>query len=149
MRAYTVIGEDLWTAPGTRDSTKPGLKARVWQVDQPGTTSLANRTHRAEQELAGIIGPNVADLTGATAGIFNIDMVNWNQEYAVKLRLRSVASAMAGMEDAGERSGRRARSGPTSAPAEAGNRSEGSQESSDSGSPADAAKSILRGLFGR
>jgi hypothetical protein len=74
---------------------------------------------------------------------------DWNQEYAVKLRLRSVASAMAGMEEAGERSGRRARPGQNSGPADTGNRNEGSQEQSDSGSPADAAKSILRGLFGR
>ena len=82
VAAYTVISEDLWTAPGTVDTAKPGLKARVWQVDQPGSNSLVNRTHRAEQELAGIIGPNVADLTGATNGVFYVDMVNWNQDYA-------------------------------------------------------------------
>jgi hypothetical protein len=82
VATYTVIADDLWTAPGTGDAAKPGMKARVWQVDQPGSTSLANRTHRAEQELAGIIGPNVADLTSATDGVFNIDMVNWNQDYA-------------------------------------------------------------------
>ena len=74
---------------------------------------------------------------------------DWNQEYAVKLRLRSVASAMAGMEDAGERPGRRARSSPNAGPSDAGSRSESSQEQGESGSPTDAAKSILRGLFGR
>ena len=79
---FPVISQDLWTAAGTVDTTKPGLKARVWQVDQPGSNSLVTRTHRAEQELAGIIGPNVADLTGATNGVFSIDMVNWNQDYA-------------------------------------------------------------------
>jgi len=80
--------------------------------------------------------------------------VDWNQEYAVKLRLRSHASAMAGMEDAGERGGRRARSSPNAGPPDAGSRGEAgrgeaSQDKSESGSPADAAKSILRGIFGR
>lgn len=78
---FPVLNEDLWTAPGTGDSTKTGLKARVWQVDQWGTTTLGLRTHQAEQELAGIIGPNVADLTSAVNGVFNIDLVNWNQNY--------------------------------------------------------------------
>lgn len=77
---YTVLSEDVVTDPGTGDTTKPGMKVRVWQVDQPGSNSLVNRTHRAEQELAGIIGPNVADLTAATAGVFNLDVINWNQD---------------------------------------------------------------------
>lgn len=80
--------------------------------------------------------------------------VDWHQEYAVKLRLRSAASVMAGMEDAGERAGRRSRAGPNPGPSEPasrseGGRGEGSQEKSEPGSPADAAKSILRGIFGR
>ncbi len=78
---YSVLSESVRTDVGTGDSTKPGLKARVWQVDQPGTTSLANRTHRAEQELAGVIGANVADLTAATGGVFSSDVINWNQAY--------------------------------------------------------------------
>lgn len=78
---FPTISEDVWTALGTGDATKPGMKARVWQVDQPGGNNLGNRTHRAEQELAGIIGPNVADLTLATDGVFALDLVNWNQAW--------------------------------------------------------------------
>ncbi|HRZ35284.1 MAG TPA: hypothetical protein P5534_02860 [Candidatus Paceibacterota bacterium] len=79
---FEAVGTDLWTAPGTGDSTKPGLKARVWQIDQLGTVGLLNYVRRAEQELAGIIGPNVADMTTAVDGAFNVDLVNWNQDHA-------------------------------------------------------------------
>lgn len=79
---FEEVGTDLWTAPGTGDSTKPGFKARVWQIDQLGTVGLLNYVWRAEQELAGIIGPNVADLTTAVEGVFNVDLVNWNQDHA-------------------------------------------------------------------
>ncbi len=79
---FEAIGTDLWTAPGTGDSTKPGLAARVWQIDQLGTVGLLNYVRRAEQELAGIIGPNVADMTTAVDGAFNVNLVNWNQDYA-------------------------------------------------------------------
>lgn len=75
------ISQDLWTAPGTGDSTKPGLKARVWQVDVLGTVIPINYVYRAEQELAGALGPNVADLNLATDGIFTNDVVNWNQDW--------------------------------------------------------------------
>jgi hypothetical protein len=75
---------------------------------------------------------------------------DWNQEYAVKLRLRSFTSAMAGMEDAGDRPARRARTGPNAGPArDSGTQREGGEEQSETGSPTDAAKSILRGIFGR
>ncbi|HRZ35532.1 MAG TPA: hypothetical protein P5534_04130 [Candidatus Paceibacterota bacterium] len=78
VATYTVLSDCLWTAPGTADTAKPGLKARVWQVDQLGTVGLLNYVHRAEQELAGVIGPNVADLTEAADGWFVCDMINWN-----------------------------------------------------------------------
>jgi len=79
---YFLLTDDTWTAPGTGDTSKPGLKARLWQVDQLGTVGLVNYSYRVEQELAGVIGPNVADLSGATAGLFNLDLINWNQDYA-------------------------------------------------------------------
>ncbi len=78
VATYSVISDCLWTAPGTGDASKPGLKARVWQIDQLGTVGLLNYVHRAEQELAGAIGPNVADLTEAVDGWFVCDMINWN-----------------------------------------------------------------------
>ncbi len=66
---------------GSGDANAPGFKARVYQVDGPGGVTLANIVSRAEQELAGIIGPNVADLSQAQNGIFNIPgVINWNQE---------------------------------------------------------------------
>ncbi|MBI4324520.1 MAG: hypothetical protein HY674_04580, partial [Chloroflexi bacterium] len=71
----------LATPVGSGDATKPGFKARVYQVNQQGGTATINRVSRAEQELAGAIGPNVADLTGAVDGIFNVDtIINWNQD---------------------------------------------------------------------
>lgn len=75
---------------------------------------------------------------------------DWNQEYAVKLRLRTTASAMAGMEDAGGRPSRATRAGADqgSAP-DTGTARESGQDSSGGSTPADAAKSILRGIFGR
>ncbi|MGC8990088.1 MAG: PA domain-containing protein, partial [Verrucomicrobiia bacterium] len=82
VAAYSVLSEDLWTALGTGDATKPGFKARVWQLDQVGSNTIVNRTHRAEQELAGIIGPNVADLSQAIDGWFYCDVINWDQDLA-------------------------------------------------------------------
>lgn len=66
--------------PGTGVSNQRGFKARIYQVDQAGTVGLQANFYRAEQELAGIIGPNVADLTGAVNGVFAADVINWNQD---------------------------------------------------------------------
>ena len=83
VATYSVLTEDLWTAPGTGDTTKKGFKARVYQVDQLGTVGTVNYIYRAEQELAGVIGPNVADLSLATDGWFYIDgVINWDQDLA-------------------------------------------------------------------
>lgn len=66
---------------GSGDANKPGFNARVYQVSQQGATALYNSEDRAEQELAGIIGPNVADLSAAVNGVFQISgTINWNQE---------------------------------------------------------------------
>ena len=48
------LSEDAWSAIGSGDNTKPGFKARVWQIDQLATMGLSNYGHRAEQELAGV-----------------------------------------------------------------------------------------------
>lgn len=82
VATYTVLPEDLWTAPGTGDATKKGFKARVWQVEARANTTV-NRIYRAEQELVGAVGPNVADLSLATDGWFYIDgVINWDQDLA-------------------------------------------------------------------
>ncbi|MBM3878407.1 MAG: hypothetical protein FJ387_01615 [Verrucomicrobia bacterium] len=68
---------------GSADAAKPGFNARIYQVDpnNKATAELPNTVPRAEQELAGLVGPNVADLTGAVGGIFQVaGMINWNQE---------------------------------------------------------------------
>jgi hypothetical protein len=68
------------SAPGT--GTTPGFKARIYQVDETGGNAPVNQVARAEQELAGILGPNVADLTTSTGGSWVInDFINWNQEF--------------------------------------------------------------------
>jgi hypothetical protein len=71
----------LRSAPGSGGVA--GFNARVHQVAPGGTTGLPNFIYRAEQQLAGIIDPNAADLTAAVDGIFRIPgIINWNQDYA-------------------------------------------------------------------
>ncbi len=65
-------------ALGAGDTNKFGFKARTYQVDPAFTpyhtnvvtigTTIPNRIHVAEQILAGMWGPNVANLAGATDG---------------------------------------------------------------------------------
>lgn len=72
---------ELASPVGSGHADKPGFIARVYQVDQQGSTVSVNQTSRAEQELAGLLGPNVADLSGAVDGVFLIDtIINWNQD---------------------------------------------------------------------
>lgn len=77
VEAYTTLAGG--SAPGSGTAGEPGFKGRVYQI-ATGTTTAANVVSRAEQELAGLMGPNVADLTSATNGIFNIDtVINFDQ----------------------------------------------------------------------
>lgn len=67
------------TAPGTGVEGAPGFEGRVYQIDQTGGITAGLNIARAEQELAGIIGPNVATETG----VFAIaDVLNFNQDFA-------------------------------------------------------------------
>jgi hypothetical protein len=70
---------------GSGDATKPGFRAKINQADQLGATVLPSMILRAEQQLAGLYGTNVANLTGADAAGFvaDADVINWNQELGV------------------------------------------------------------------
>ena len=71
----TDVRSDLGSG-GTR-----GFRARVNQVNQIGSTGLPTFIYRAEQQLAGIIDTNSANLSGAVNGVFNISgIINWNQD---------------------------------------------------------------------
>ena len=78
---YSALPSEIASPLGSEDSSKPGFKARIYQVNQTGSNGLPNRFERAEQQLAGLIDVNVADLTAAKNGIFEItDVINFNQD---------------------------------------------------------------------
>ena len=87
--SYVTLTTDLWSDSNSTDKTKPGFNVRIHQVD-PGDTILgtggetsgeaqgrytANIIESAEAQLAGLYGPNVADLTLAVNGIFAVPTV--------------------------------------------------------------------------
>jgi hypothetical protein len=70
---YVTLQECLRTATGT--GTSPGMNWRTHQLDQ--TATRANSVAAAEAQL---LNPNnAADLSLATAGVFQIDYVNFEQ----------------------------------------------------------------------
>ena len=86
---YATLTTDLWSPAGSADTSKPGFNVRIHQVD-PGDTVLgtggetsgeaqgrytANVIESAEAQLAGLYGPNVADLTTAVGGVFAVPTV--------------------------------------------------------------------------
>jgi len=72
----TVIPASFATPTANVDTTKSGFSIRTHQLETaPATTSI----QRAEDQLAGNLGANVADLTGATGGIFVKPLVNFDQ----------------------------------------------------------------------
>lgn len=87
--SYVTLTTDLWSDLNSTDKTKPGFNVRIHQVD-PGDTILgtggetsgeaqgrytANIIESAEAQLAGLYGPNVADLTLAVNGVFAVPTV--------------------------------------------------------------------------
>jgi hypothetical protein len=81
---YPTLPTALRTALGTEDTTKPGFNVNVYQVDtltDPNAyrVDLEDDVGLSETVLAGLLGPNVADLSGAAAGntyaITNV--INW------------------------------------------------------------------------
>ena len=62
------------------DVTKSGFKLRVHQTEQTQGTATADR---AERQLAGLLAPNVADLTAANPdGTFDVELINLDQDGA-------------------------------------------------------------------
>lgn len=83
---FLTLPESLRTAPGSEDATKPGFEVRVYQVapvepgdPAPAQINIPSSIAFLENVLDGQVGPNTADLTGATTGnAFAVsDVVNW------------------------------------------------------------------------
>ncbi|MFO1500886.1 MAG: hypothetical protein U1G07_21275 [Verrucomicrobiota bacterium] len=70
----TVIPAGFAAAPNTVDTTKPGFSVRVHQLaDAP---AAGNTIQRAEDQLAGNLGANIADLSQAVGGVFTRNVIN-------------------------------------------------------------------------
>jgi hypothetical protein len=69
----------LATAVGSGDATKPGFLVTPYQVDNT-SGNTENNNEATESELAGLYGPNIADLTGAVNGVLSIPgYLNWDR----------------------------------------------------------------------
>lgn len=85
VAAYQTLSTALRTDVGTGRASEPGFVVRISQVagnSAAGTVNtLENDNEVAEGHLAGGFGPNIADLSQATGGVFNIsDIINFNQD---------------------------------------------------------------------
>ncbi|MBI3192013.1 MAG: hypothetical protein HYZ36_05050, partial [Pedosphaera parvula] len=65
---YIALPANLVTATGAVDKTKPGFRIRPYETEENNPNSLA----WTEEQLAGLHGPNLADLSGADASGFYI-----------------------------------------------------------------------------
>ncbi|HKS37018.1 MAG TPA: PA domain-containing protein [Verrucomicrobiae bacterium] len=84
---YLTLPASLGSPLGSEDTTKPGFNVSVYQVDtlvQPDPPTVQQIDLPAsigfsEAVLAGLVGPNIADLTGAAAGnTFDVPgVINW------------------------------------------------------------------------
>jgi hypothetical protein len=80
---YRPLPASIATALGT--GAQPGMRWSTHQI----STNRGNAIALAEQQLAGGLGPNTADLTGAVNGFFNIDFVNFEQGAGAAGRFQS------------------------------------------------------------
>jgi len=69
---YLTLPASLASPLGSEDTTKPGFKVRVYQVDtltdpSAGTVNLPDSSEFSQGVLAGLAGTNVADLSMATS----------------------------------------------------------------------------------
>lgn len=80
---YPTLLTSQRTALGTEDVAKPGFNVKVYQVDtltDPAAThvDLEDDISLSEAVLDGLVGPNVADLTGAVGNTFAVtNVINW------------------------------------------------------------------------
>jgi len=82
---YLTLPASLGSPLGSEDTTKPGFNVSVYQVDtlpltDPPTVrvDLPPSIGFSEAVLAGLLGPNVADLRGAAGNTFEVPgVVNW------------------------------------------------------------------------
>lgn len=79
---YVTLTTDMVTTVGSGDSTKPGFRVKMYQIDPVGSNGSPNVNDFTDQELAGLFGPNTAALSGAGAdGYFTIaGTINWNYQ---------------------------------------------------------------------
>lgn len=77
---YVALPADLATPLGSGVAGKPGFRVRTYQIN----AGLQTATSFAEQELAGLFGDNLADLSQAGAdGYFTVpDVINLNKDAA-------------------------------------------------------------------
>ncbi|MCZ7635115.1 MAG: LamG domain-containing protein [Verrucomicrobia bacterium] len=71
VRSYTLLPADFLTAAGTVNKTQPGFRIRPHQV----AAGQPNSLKWTEEQLAGVHGPNLANLTGAVEGYFVWDSI--------------------------------------------------------------------------
>ncbi len=81
---YPTLPTALRSPLGTEDATKPGFNVSVYQVEPltdpvAGQTNLTESIELSEAVLVGLLGDNVANLSGAAAGnTFAVaDVINW------------------------------------------------------------------------
>jgi hypothetical protein len=69
---YATLPSSVVTAVGSGDSTKPGFNVKTWQTETRGANAptLPNNLEFTEGVLAGLLTPNLADLTGFQNGVF-------------------------------------------------------------------------------
>jgi len=78
VATFATIPASAKAKPGSVSTTSNGFKAKVYQVVGPAPSSVAT----AERQLAGLVGDNIADLSAATGGLFNLTTVNWDDDQA-------------------------------------------------------------------
>ncbi len=88
----TILAADLdkMTLPvgmksGLGSGLTDGFRVKTYQAEQLGTTAIADHLSLFEQVMAGLMGPNVANLAGANNGVFNVPgVINFNANTAAE-----------------------------------------------------------------
>jgi hypothetical protein len=78
VATYATIPATAKAKPGTVNTASSGFKAKVHQTVSPAPSSVST----AERQLAGLSGDNIADLSNATAGLFDLATINWDDDQA-------------------------------------------------------------------